>query len=930
VRRASSILLDGSGLTDVQRAVALAGRHWKRTRADPHDDAHWIDARLARDIARSAEDLLLELWVTSTASAQLLATQRADEALEWARQAEDILRADAIPAYGPFAASQAWMRKVGEEEAGAVVRYYGWAAIRKAYRYTGDLEGWERAVENGEVVSRPVLQSRPTLYLAALVGRFEKERNLGDQADLSALERMRDGSLEIEGKYLSQLGHNASARGDRNAAVIAHTDKVRFVVERRYPELVGHSPEDLTLYFQSLPESERRSANSIANASYEIAVNLIEAGRVERPGADRRKAIEWLRLSGAIWRDWGTNGSRAVKYRSAVLEIRRSPGRVRDLLEVAHNAPRPGLRVNAIRKAIELGTTRRREVQDTLDSMIAETFSTTQRAALLSARAWATRPNEPTYRASCLSDAEEALRLFETRPASYLPSIARAAATIAAVGRMTTNQAVERRGIWENLMAIGRLLLNATTPEQLLYLARTWSSDIRGALAYAVENDDAEIADLTAEIVRRDGIGPLLADVAVAPWTPSEAAGMAIRLNVAGTKDGEVLTQGSDVLSSSESEEGGDERISRAADPLLFKRDEEVYEQAKLVLGQLGSLADPATLYAARASAVLTAANRTARTFILQLLPSYLPMIGAEGSIALYRRLTWNSPAGVEELVDAVPMPEGLDEDATLRRVDSAGLFPEPLLSELRQSGRAEPIRLLIVATGLYHIAFDAVTVGPDYLLELAITSVHTSLTAAHHALTHPPMMHGTGSLAVLDSARLTSTSWERTALEEIFPELKRAGSSAELRSLLEHGQRYAVFALGVHGVDDSNGWGQAKVMPNDDVFYAAEAFGYSYPDVCVMASCFSNIRVQGTDQAGFPVVFFARGARTVIGAIGELPDDSTSSILCLFYEELGTSGNPVAAMRVARLKWIDRYPETRRDDIESWARLVSFGGAHC
>src|SRR6185436_3159243 len=104
-------------------------------------------------------------------------------------------------------------------------------------------------------------------------------------------------------------------------------------------------------------------------------------------------------------------------------------------------------------------------------------------------------------------------------------------------------------------------------------------------------------------------------------------------------------------------------------------------------------------------------------------------------------------------------------------------------------------------------------------------------------------------SIAVYDKVRLTHAEWEWEALESHIEPLRNIAERAVLMRTLggEETAEYRMLALAVHGIDDdSDGWGQAKLLPDGFELTAAEAMALSFPQLCVLASCHSSVRLRG------------------------------------------------------------------------------------
>lgn len=918
------------------RILGLTSRHWKRERLDNQDAEHWVDIAEARRVARLIEDWPLLAWVEMTAADQLVSSQRSAEGLVLAEAARRLVENPDFVGFGPYAAAEPrWRESISPTAATTVLRFNVWAVVRIARRYNGDLDGWREAVDKSVDAAREAFAHRSSLLDLALKARYDLQRALGEQADLSELETLRVHDHFFEKSFLQQSANNAAARGDCSRAVELQQQSAEMVLSRKAPEVYWKTVDELADILMVLPTAERRVLNDVANSAVEVAVNLVESGRADSYARDRTLALAWLRVADVLWAGWAHNGPRAVTAHRASLELGSNPDAVMDLIRVAQEAPRQALRVAVILSAARGATRHQALVLQQLESMLREPWEAHERATLLAARAWLEQRLLGVENARVEAGAREALNLLAGRSVRRLVPIAMAESVLATQASFAGKEDVERQAHLGAVSAIARMLLNATAYEQRLRIAREWAPSIRMALAFAEACSDAELADLVHEAVRRDGIGTLLAEVGNDALAPANAAKVAKDVGAAGRADTVQLLSGllQQSAGTGTEESEGDERVQRSGAAVISANETAAYAQAQRVLGPLGSLIDPGTLYSARAATVVAGLPSIGMTFLLQLLPSTLVMVGEDEGPLLHRRLSWVDADGSHEVVDSVLLPEGLmdePEPGDLKRwTDARPFFPGPLMAALGRASTDEPVRLLIVATGMFHIEFDGLKLGEVFLIQRAATTIHTSLTAIQFALSSArPWNQAMGSCVIFDSDNLPATAAELAALQRTFPVVREPLSKEMLRQSFEV-LPPALLAMGVHGADDDRGWGQIKFLPGGETLSAAESLGFSFPELCVLASCHSRVREKGVDLAGFPTAMFARGATTVIGSIGKLYDVATSEILAGFYEELRVTANPVTALRAARLAWIENDPGPRLDSPELWARLVVYGGAH-
>lgn len=935
VRAAGMDLAQAEDAVQEVRAIGLASRFWRAQATEAVDSQNWASLAEARDTAQRAGNTFLEAWVEMMTADQLARTGRASLGLEHADRAQELVESDILVGTGPFAfAESRWAESGDAARAHVIMRYYAWSTVRLTRRYTGDLEGWRRAAAECRVISAVVRQERPSLFIAALQAQAVLERRLGHTADLTELKAGRRESRLYEQAYLAQAADNAVALGDHIGASALQSERVAVILAGRHPELVGVAPAELVPRLKNLSEAARQSLDTVAKGAYEISLHLFRSGRAVLDRKERQRALDWLDVAGALWEGWSINGPLALMTRRATIEIDRRPDAALDLIRVARDSTSPGLKANAICTAAKDGHHHLDAVLNQVRTMLRASWDPRDRAMIESSYAWLSVAADP---GESLASAKKVLDLLPGYPAGALRSIAMAEDVRARAAAALGYAAEERNAHFEGVKILARMLLNATTADQRLILAGEWAPTIRRALRFASENQDTELADLVHEVVRRDAAGSMLARVDGNSGAPEVAVEAAQRATMAGRADAlDVVEEINGAEPRDPSQDSQDdfpeERVRSASAAVIEGRNREAYEMAEQTLGHLGSMIDPMTLLSARAHNVITAVSRDRPTYLLQLMPSSIPLVGDDGRATIHRHLTWSMPAGTGEYIDSVALPSGLlleTENGILTTwVDPVPLFPAPLIDGLRAATSASPIRILIVPTGLFHVQFDALKFGDDYLIEKAVTSVHTSLTAAMHSLRTKSMWAAdAGSYGVLDEEALPATARERAALQRHFPDLLQPRGKEMLAAALRTAPN-ALFALSVHGIDDSGGWAQKKLLPGGDELTAAETLQYRFPDICVLASCHSRVRSTGVDLAGFPTAMFARGAKTIIGSIGELFDVATSEILEHFYERLRETQDPVMSLRDARLAWIDEDPDVRWDAPERWARLVVYGGA--
>lgn len=922
-------------LEPAQRVLALLVRWSKSASTDPELADRTRGREEAEGLSRAHGDPLFLAWMLTTEARHRTLRHHADLALPVAKEAVD-LASGAAPGPGPFAFVVSGWRETTDP---AVSRLHLEVDARRRLaviqRYVGDFPGWREALADAEAAARRLLPAYPRIYGEVLSSIAQQEAVVHGTADLSRFEELvptddvptsRRGLRVV---YLSQQAGNAERLGDLRRCIAIHRHRIRFWLEGRGIDPQLPVPE-VTAIIREMPESQRRRFSDVANPAHEIGRLLQLTGDGKDRAQRHRESEEHLALANAIWEGWGSNGRVAVEFRRATLRPPSDQDATAVMLDVTRRAGRPGLRANAaLEAALRADRTTAATVLEVIDGMLQEPWQQRDRAKIHTARAWLQRAGGPMPSLASAEDAEQAIALLPGAPRGALGLLARSGSAIALQGREAKDAPLERRGLDVAVDAVARLYAGATTRDYRAAVADTWSGVVQHALAFAEVHSDHRLADIVAEIARRDGAAVLANDAAEDELVPEADRLAASEAGRTAAADPEQLGGSADDAPGEGPEpasDGSSDDVMRAVAVRISDEERRVaLETADRRLGALGAELDPDTLRRSEPRRLLGASDRP--TFVLQLLPTTHRAVQGRPA-RLYRRLTWRVDDRIEERLDAVDLdPRLLDDRSSgvLRLPPSEPLFPDAFVEAFRGATRAEPLRLLVVPTDLFHLPWDALEIDGRSLIDRVIVSVHTSLTAALRIRDAVPATPQPGSVAIFDTEALPHTKRERDALERWFPVLREAQDRAGFESEAE--DPGAIMALGLHGHDDSEGWAQVKVLPNADVLTAAEALQLRFPSTVVLASCHSSVRTSGTDMAGFPTAMFMRGAKTIIGSIGGIPDRSTSEILALFYERLRAIRNPVEALWDARLSWLDADP-ARVQQPEQWARLVVYGGA--
>ena len=837
----------------------------------------------------------------------------------------------------------------------------------------GDMASWEAATREVLALAEPLAEARPSIVVEALSRASILARHVGDRDGFRLVEeRLRrwaeeSGVNRVKRGWISQAAANAQYLQDYERAHELYREQVDIALEGIEGVDVPAPGSDPDAYLPAAAVLEDRGYKarqiSLGNAACDTAANLWRTRQTADDPAAWHQASQWLDLAEHAWRSDGQNGLVAIELTRARLLADHPAGpdplRAAEIaLQASRSALHAGTRANAAEFAAECCAPGDLQVRQQLDELIAEA-TPVQRAKRLAVRAiWHQKHAEHLEATSrsreAIADAwrnaeEDALAaahglevggvFLDAGKAADAWSVAALACVKPGSAATDNMPAVRLERLLNVIRCVAELLTTASRPSHQSRLAGRYGAAFTGAAILAAELGDAHAADMIMEAVRRDRVGVLITDLIRRPEVSEKVRIAAERVIAANNADP------SPPPAENPEEDRNRERETRALTHItkaITIRRVRSTAQADEILGIVSALADGRSVPHVTAADLLAKRGTTKPGAVLQFCPTGLGILpGTAQSRTLYRRLTWTDSSGrIHEYLDSVPLPfrhDQLDPDTMAYwphlHTLTGLLLPEPLLDLLGNHDRERPLRLLVIPTGLFDIAFDALPIDQDrHLLDAAEVSVHTSLTTASHLLQRVSLPDDTASIAVYDTRTLSYAADELQVLRDHLPPVQELPGIDEFRVRFSapHGHDYRVLAMAVHGLDDQDGWGQVKEFPDLTTFTAAEAMALCYPQLCVLASCYSRIRVRDqVELAGFPLSFFARGATTVIGSLLAVNDHATSEIMQRFWINIANEIDPVRALHVAKLDWLAEDPRRRLAGARHWAGLIAFGGAH-
>jgi hypothetical protein len=773
------------------------------------------------------------------------------------------------------------------------------------------LRRYERAVSERDqaiAVARQ-LRDRPMILCQAYGERAVLARSLGDVATALRLLAEQRSDAERSGSRLVYLRHLMTAAA---TAVLfddwAEALRLRRVrIAGRFSEVLGieTSAEDPAEVLALIPALHaaglQTAATAVGNDAYEIARYLIDSGRAETDPAARHEAGVWLDVADAAWIEIAVNGRIAVGFRRVELVALSGEGDPREvgraMIDLSRQWRRAAGRRRSAIKATRHGDPTDPAILDRLRELTDGAPAVDRAHLALGMARWHLRNGEAAWAAgdpgSAAANWSEAERQAAAAVAGLtlrqpgtpdVPLDATAVVDAYQVrGRalrhlrqLAGDPAAARAELsarLESLPAIARRFTASGSPGQRAVLDRLYRQWLVETLELAVELQDPEAADVTAEVMRRDLVGTVLYGMAHDPNTPEQIARLAEQM---------IAATGAKAADTEESSDPPPAPGTRGDDDVQL-RGAAIAEQLSGALDVAGDILGPVardlfdpqsvTRHTARTAASAHYGDRPGAVLSLVLL--------AGEQVRVLRHLRWRTAAGQpwRDELDIVEAPAwltelspGEDQDAFFARLAllTEILLPAPLTDALSATAQEQPFPLAIVPTGLLSIPFAALRAGGQLVLERAIVAVAQSLQAIESLATARTDSTGRLELAVYDTTSLRHADQELAALRRHWPSVRNAETLAEIKQLLGNpavGRAAGLLALAIHGMPGRDGWTQTKRLPSGESVTPGHVLSWYVPTLVVGASCNTDIRIDsGGELGGFPLAFQLRGPSTSSG----------------------------------------------------------------
>ena len=249
--------------------------------------------------------------------------------------------------------------------------------------------------------------------------------------------------------------------------------------------------------------------------------------------------------------------------------------------------------------------------------------------------------------------------------------------------------------------------------------------------------------------------------------------------------------------------------------------------------------------------------------------------------------------------------------------------------------------RLTIIPDGILNkIPFDALitdTQTKSYLIESAEISyalshtfhkynqTKTTTTTENSLISFAPKSFVDNNLKSLEH-----TNTEVGIIHTIIPKgISYVGEKATKSKFLKEISNYKIIHLATHAEanDTISPW---IAFHNDKLNLKELYLTNNNAELIVLSACKTNLgeMIKGEGVMSLTRGFFQTGAKSVISSLWNVDDEATSTIMASFYSYLNEGKTKTAALRLAKLDYMESVPEIKRSPY-FWASFVLIGNTN-
>jgi CHAT domain-containing protein len=234
--------------------------------------------------------------------------------------------------------------------------------------------------------------------------------------------------------------------------------------------------------------------------------------------------------------------------------------------------------------------------------------------------------------------------------------------------------------------------------------------------------------------------------------------------------------------------------------------------------------------------------------------------------------------------------------------------------------------QLVIIPHGLlHHLPFAALFDGRSYLVDQFELTIAPSVTVLSLCRERTPRPDGRAAVFGVDDPLIPFALREAEAVSGYMPQARlHLSERATLNALKSETADCTLLHLACHGLFRQDNPLFSALKLHDGWLTAAEAMQLNLPGAFVTLSACESGRsevIGGDELLGLTYAFFGAGAAGLLVSLWLVEDETTATLMTLFYQQLAKEVGHAAALRHAQRRLKETYPHPYY-----WAPFVLIG----
>jgi len=247
----------------------------------------------------------------------------------------------------------------------------------------------------------------------------------------------------------------------------------------------------------------------------------------------------------------------------------------------------------------------------------------------------------------------------------------------------------------------------------------------------------------------------------------------------------------------------------------------------------------------------------------------------------------------------------------------------------------------IIPDKAIYFLPFESLKLEGDYLVESHVFRYSSHLRFAFiagdemntNAATIFAPEYATEATQLATRSEpifLEGAQKEARQLESLFPSQTFIGNTATKENFIKHKAEGKILHLAMHATVDNDNPGLSYFnFSNQEKLYLEELYALKIPsELAVLSACNTAV---GKEDSSLSInslhrAFNYAGTKATIASLWEVPDESTSQIMIVFYEHLKDGQSKSNALQQAKLDYLENTSISKLKHPYYWAGFVLYG----